>query len=57
MAYVPERGDAAWLSFDPQLGHEQQGRDARMSIRFKVFQELLSNFISGHSHKMNLLFV
>lgn len=26
MAYIPERGDAAWLSFDPQLGHEQQGR-------------------------------
>ena len=24
--YVPERGDAIWLSFDPQAGHEQSGR-------------------------------
>jgi len=26
MAYVPERGDAVWLSLDPQAGHEQTGR-------------------------------
>jgi mRNA interferase MazF len=25
MAYVPERGDIVWLSFDPQAGHEQAG--------------------------------
>ena len=24
-AYVPERGDIVWLSFDPQSGHEQAG--------------------------------
>jgi mRNA interferase MazF len=24
--YVPGRGDAVWLRFDPQLGHEQAGR-------------------------------
>ena len=24
--YVPERGDAVWLTFDPQTGHEQAGR-------------------------------
>ena len=24
--YVPERGDAVWLEFDPQAGHEQAGR-------------------------------
>ena len=24
--YVPERGDAVWLEFDPQSGHEQRGR-------------------------------
>ncbi|MGH9391472.1 MAG: endoribonuclease MazF [Vicinamibacteria bacterium] len=23
--YVPERGDVAWLQFDPQAGHEQAG--------------------------------
>jgi len=25
-SYVPKRGDAVWLSFDPQAGHEQAGR-------------------------------
>ena len=25
-AYIPRRGDAVWLSFDPQSGHEQKGR-------------------------------
>jgi len=24
--YVPGRGHAVWLAFDPQLGHEQTGR-------------------------------
>jgi mRNA interferase MazF len=24
--YVPERGDLAWLTFDPQAGREQAGR-------------------------------
>lgn len=26
MKYVPERGDAVWISFNPQAGHEQTGR-------------------------------
>ncbi len=26
MSYVPGRGHAVWLAFDPQLGHEQAGR-------------------------------
>lgn len=26
MSYVPERGDAVWVSFNPQSGHEQAGR-------------------------------
>lgn len=24
--YLPRRGDVVWLSFSPQLGHEQSGR-------------------------------
>jgi mRNA interferase MazF len=24
--YVPERGDAIWVTLDPQAGHEQAGR-------------------------------
>jgi mRNA interferase MazF len=26
MSYIPERGDAVWLVFNPQAGHEQAGR-------------------------------
>lgn len=25
-AYIPERGDAIWITLDPQAGHEQAGR-------------------------------
>jgi mRNA interferase MazF len=25
-AFVPDRGDAVWLQFNPQAGHEQAGR-------------------------------
>jgi len=24
--YVPDRGDAVWLEFDPRSGHDQKGR-------------------------------
>ena len=26
MPYVPKRGDAIWINFNPQAGHEQPGR-------------------------------
>jgi mRNA interferase MazF len=26
MAYIPDRGDAVWINFNPQAGHEQTGR-------------------------------
>ncbi|HBB86142.1 MAG TPA: mRNA-degrading endonuclease [Blastocatellia bacterium] len=26
MAYTPDRGDAVWITFNPQAGHEQAGR-------------------------------
>lgn len=26
MTYVPDRGDVVWLTFTPQVGHEQAGR-------------------------------
>ena len=25
-SYIPDRGDAVWITFDPQAGHEQAGR-------------------------------
>ena len=30
--YVPEPGDLVWLSFDPQVGHEQDGRRPALVI-------------------------
>ena len=32
MAYIPERGDAVWLVFDPQAGHEQAGHRPALVI-------------------------
>lgn len=26
IVYVPDRGDAVWIDFNPQAGHEQAGR-------------------------------
>lgn len=26
VAYIPDRGDAVWISLNPQAGHEQTGR-------------------------------
>jgi len=26
MAYIPNRGDIIWITFNPQAGHEQAGR-------------------------------
>jgi mRNA interferase MazF len=26
MAYIPDRGDAVWITLHPQAGHEQAGR-------------------------------
>ena len=26
MAYAPDQGDAVWITFNPQAGHEQAGR-------------------------------
>lgn len=37
MAYVPERGDAVWLSFDPQAGREQTGRRPAIVISPRTY--------------------
>jgi mRNA interferase MazF len=31
-AYIPERGDAVWITLDPQAGHEQAGRRPAMVL-------------------------
>jgi mRNA interferase MazF len=37
LAYVPDRGDLVWLSFDPQAGHEQAGRRPALVISPKAY--------------------
>jgi mRNA interferase MazF len=37
--YVPERGDAVWLSFDPQAGHEQAGRCPAVVLSPRAYNE------------------
>ena len=37
MAYVPERGDVAWITFNPQAGHEQAGRRPAVVISPKAY--------------------
>jgi mRNA interferase MazF len=32
MAYVPERGDAIWITLNPQAGHEQAGRRPALTL-------------------------
>jgi mRNA interferase MazF len=43
--YVPERGDAVWLIFDPQAGHEQAGRRPAIVLSPKAYNEKSGLFI------------
>ncbi len=43
--YVPERGDAVWLIFDPQAGHEQAGRRPAIVLSPKAYNAKSSLFI------------
>ena len=35
--YVPERGDAVWITLDPQAGHEQAGRRPALVLSPSVY--------------------
>src|SRR2546426_11460448 len=35
--YIPERGDAVWIDFDPQVGHEQAGRRPALVLSHKYY--------------------
>lgn len=39
MAYVPDRGDAIWLTFNPQAGHEQAGRRPALVLSPRAYNE------------------
>jgi mRNA interferase MazF len=36
-AYVPERGDFVWLTFDPQAGREQAGRRPALVLSPRIY--------------------
>jgi mRNA interferase MazF len=36
-AYVPDRGDVVWLSFDPTSGHEQKGQRPALVISPRIY--------------------
>ncbi len=38
-AYVPARGDVVWVSFNPQLGHEQAGRRPALVLSPVAYNE------------------
>jgi len=35
--YIPERGDAIWITLDPQTGHEQAGRRPAVVLSPKAY--------------------
>jgi mRNA interferase MazF len=37
--YIPQKGDLVILTFDPQAGHEQQGRRPALIISNNLFNE------------------
>lgn len=38
-AYVPDRGDAIWLEFTPQAGHEQSGRRPALVLSPRAYNQ------------------
>jgi mRNA interferase MazF len=42
MAYVPEQGHAIWLTFDPQVGHEQAGRRPAVVLTPAAYNQKVS---------------
>jgi mRNA interferase MazF len=41
-SYVPDTGDIVWLSFDPQVGHEQAGHRPALVLSPAAYNEKTS---------------
>lgn len=62
MPYVPERGDLAWLNFNPQVGHEQAGHRPALILSPKVYNAKsglaivcpVTNQIKGYPFEVHL---
>jgi mRNA interferase MazF len=42
MTYIPERGDAIWISFNPQAGHEQAGHRPALVLSLSTYNSKTS---------------
>ena len=38
-AYIPQRGDVVWLTFDPHAGHEQAARRPAVVVSPRAYNE------------------
>ena len=38
-AYIPERGDAVWITLDPPAGHEQAGRRPALVLSPRLYNQ------------------
>ncbi len=62
MAYVPKRGDAIWLQFNPQAGHEQAGRRPALVLSPEAYNEKvglliccpITNQVKGYPYEVKL---
>lgn len=62
MVYVPKRGDAIWLEFNPQAGHEQAGRRPALVLSPKPYNEKvglliccpITNKVKGYPYEVKL---
>ena len=46
MSYVPKRGDLVWLTFDPQVGHEQARRRPAFVLSPEAYNRKTSLFLA-----------
>ncbi len=42
LAYVPQRGDVVWLTFNPQAGHEEAGRRPALVLSPEAYNDKTS---------------
>lgn len=61
-AYVPDRGDAIWLNFDPQAGHEHAGHRPALVLSPASYNEAaglallcpITNTVRGYPFEVSL---
>jgi len=59
-AYVPDRGDIVWISFDPQAGHEQAGRRPALVLSPALYNRItrlallcpITNRVKGYLYEV-----